>query len=72
MNIDRKYIDGEIEAVDNLGTMVNVWVKLGNSEMLECICMDHRMFQHMIEAEGDIIGREIEYLDGNIYFKEEK
>lgn len=63
-------MQGKIIDVLNFGTIVRVLVE--NVEGVFCVNFDHRPFGHLIEAEGNIIGREIEYdsAEGIIRFAE--
>ena len=65
--MNKKNIKGKIDAVDDLGTILNLSIDCGNGDW-ETIPIDHRMYHHMLEDEHFIIGREIEYQDGSIYF----
>jgi hypothetical protein len=67
----KKSVRGVVNAVDNLGTMVKLSIECKNGEM-ESIHFDHRMFYRMLDAEHSIVGREIEYRDGGIYFFDDK
>lgn len=52
-------MQGKIIEVLNLGTIVQILAE--NQSGTFVINFDHRPFGWMIEAEGNIIGREIEY-----------
>lgn len=54
---------GQIINCVNHGTLVQVLVK--TEDGLESVPMDHRCFWHMVEAKGDIRGKEIEYDEEN-------
>jgi len=65
--MSEKKIKGKIDAVEDMGTILQLSVDCGNGTC-ETIPIDHRMYHRMLEDEHFIIGREIEYQDGSIYF----
>ena len=61
---------GKIIGVDGGGTLYRIWVKERNNQ-ISSIPVEHRYFSRIIEDKGDIVGKEIEYKDGCIYFLED-
>jgi hypothetical protein len=53
---------GTIIAVENHGTIISFVLDTG------IVHGDHRMMRHILEAEGDVIGREVEYDSETIEF----
>lgn len=61
---------GKIIGVTGGGTLYSILVY--GEKGLFSIPVEHRYFWNIIESEGDILGREIEYRDDCIYFIDEK
>ena len=62
---------GKITDVANLGNMVQIWL----DDLVDDILFDHRMFYSMIDDLNiknvrELIGREVKYEGGSIYFVE--
>ena len=52
---------GKIIDCINYGTLIQVMIK--TEDGLENIPIDHRCFWHIVEAKGDIRGKNIEYAE---------
>jgi len=64
-------MQGRIISCINQGSLVQILVETENG--LESIPIDHRCFQHIVEAKGDIREKEIEYDEkGVIFFEEDR
>jgi len=65
-------MQGKIISCVNQGSLVQILVETENG--LESIPVDHRCFQHIVEAKGDLEGKEIEYDEesGVIFFEEDR
>ena len=64
-------MQGRIISCVNQGSLVQILVETENG--LESIPIDHRCFQHIVEAKGDIREKEIEYDEkGVIFFEEDR
>ena len=63
---------GRIISCINQGSLVQILIQ--TEDGLESIPMDHRCFQHITEAKGDITEKEIEYSEenGSIFFEEDR
>lgn len=67
---------GEISDIENLGTVVfihiqrsglkHLWDRVSGIE--HTIPVNHRMFDDIVNAEGELIGRQIEFDNETIYF----
>jgi hypothetical protein len=53
---------GTIIAVEDHGTIISFVLDSG------IVHGDHRMMRHILEAEGDVIGREVEYDETTVSF----
>jgi len=62
-----KKIKGKIDAVEDMGTILNLSIDCGHGEW-ELIPIEHRMYHHILEEEHFIIGRDVEYQEGVLYF----
>jgi len=65
-------MQGRIVSCINQGSLVQLLVE--TEDGLESIPVDHRCFQYMVEAKGDIREKEIEYDEesGVIFFEEDR
>ena len=65
-------MQGRIVSCINQGSLVQLLVE--TEDGLESIPIDHRCFQHIVEAKGDIREKEIEYDEekGSIFFEEDR
>ena len=65
-------MQGRIITCINQGSLVQILVE--TEDGLESIPVDHRCFQHITEAKGDLREKEIEYdkKNGSIFFEEDR
>jgi len=65
-------MQGRIVSCINQGSLVQLLVE--TEDGLESIPIDHRCFQRIVEAKGDIREKEIEYDEekGSIFFEEDR
>ena len=65
-------MQGRIISCVNQSSLVQILVE--TEDGLESIPVDHRCFQHITEAKGDLREREIEYdkEKGSIFFEEDR
>ena len=65
-------MQGRIISCVNQGSLVQILVE--TEDGLESIPVDHRDFQNISEAKGDITEKEIEYSEenGSIFFEEDR
>lgn len=67
---------GEISDIENLGSVVFIHIQRSGLKRLwdrlfgveHTIPIQHRMFEHIVDAEGEIIGRQIQFANESLYF----
>ncbi len=72
----RSEMKGEISGIENLGTVVFIRIQRSGLKRLwdrllgieHTIPVQHRMFEHLVDEEGDLIGRQIEFTNASLYF----
>ena len=60
------------KVIDIIGGGTVYGILINGEEGLHNIPVEHRYFWNIIEAKGDIMGKEIEYEDNTLFFLEDR
>ena len=70
---------GEISDIENVGSVVFLHIQRSGLRRLwdmlfdveHTIPVQHRIFEDIVDTEGDLIGRQIEFSNDSLYFTED-